>query len=187
MIFDAVVLAGGRGRRLGGADKAALDLAGTTSLDRVLAAVSDARTSVVVGPRRPTLPTQAPVRWTLEQPRHSGPASALRTGVAMTGAPMVVVLATDVPLVDASLVHDLVRAAHGHDGALLVDDDGRDQPLVGAYRRRALAGRPGRSLRAMLAPLDLLRLADDRRLSRDIDTADDLAEVRAQMAARLRG
>ena len=43
--FDAVVLAGGRAERLDGADKAALDVAGATLLDRALRAVAGARRS----------------------------------------------------------------------------------------------------------------------------------------------
>ena len=51
----AIVLAGGAGRRLGGADKAALDVGGRTLLERALAAVSGVPT-VVVGPARPLPP-----------------------------------------------------------------------------------------------------------------------------------
>ena len=50
----AVVLAGGAGRRMDGADKAALELDGATFLDRVLrAAAGVAGRLVVVGPPRP--------------------------------------------------------------------------------------------------------------------------------------
>ncbi|NJP68904.1 NTP transferase domain-containing protein, partial [Streptomyces spiramenti] len=44
--FDAVVLAGGAGRRLGGADKAAVRVGGRTLLDRVLTASRAARATV---------------------------------------------------------------------------------------------------------------------------------------------
>ncbi len=47
--YDAIVLAGGSGSRMDGADKASLTIAGTTLLDRVLAAVGGAATVVVVG------------------------------------------------------------------------------------------------------------------------------------------
>ena len=48
--FAAVVLTGGSGTRLGGADKAALVHAGRTLLEHALAAVSEAAQTVVVGP-----------------------------------------------------------------------------------------------------------------------------------------
>ncbi len=177
---DAVVLAGGRGRRLGGADKAMLDIAGRTSLQRVLDALGEVQRIVVVGPERDVT---TPVRWTREQPARSGPASALRAGIALTSAPVVVVLAADTPLVRGSTVRRLLDAIGTSDGALLVDGEGRDQPLVGAYRRSAVAGRPGSSLRWLLGGLDLNRLPDTEAVSLDVDTAADLARVRA----RLRG
>ncbi|MBT2472738.1 NTP transferase domain-containing protein, partial [Streptomyces sp. ISL-66] len=54
MTYDAIVLAGGAARRLGGADKPGLLVGGRPLLDRVLDACADARTTVVVGGRRPT-------------------------------------------------------------------------------------------------------------------------------------
>ncbi|MEE4545309.1 NTP transferase domain-containing protein [Streptomyces sp. V4-01] len=77
--YDAVVLAGGAARRLGGADKPALPVGGRMLLDRVLAACPGARATVVVGPRRPT---SRPVRWTREDPAGGGPLPALAAGLA---------------------------------------------------------------------------------------------------------
>ncbi|WP_374119938.1 NTP transferase domain-containing protein, partial [Streptomyces sp. LS1784] len=52
--YDAIVPSGGTARRLGGADKPGLTVGEATLLDRVLAACAGARTTVVVGPARPT-------------------------------------------------------------------------------------------------------------------------------------
>ncbi|MGO4426310.1 NTP transferase domain-containing protein, partial [Streptomyces sp. MCAF7] len=54
MTYDAVILAGGAARRLGGADKPALRVGARPLLDRVLDACRGAERTVVVGPRRPT-------------------------------------------------------------------------------------------------------------------------------------
>ncbi|MFI1091674.1 molybdenum cofactor guanylyltransferase [Streptomyces sp. NPDC020917] len=81
--YDALVLAGGAARRLGGTDKPALAVGGLMLLDRVLAACADARTTVVVGPRRPTA---RPVRWTREEPAGGGPLPALAAGLAALDA-----------------------------------------------------------------------------------------------------
>src|SRR5262247_3408692 len=50
--YDVIVLAGGGGRRLGGLDKAALQVGNRSLLDRVLDACGRADRIVVVGPRR---------------------------------------------------------------------------------------------------------------------------------------
>lgn len=172
----AVVLAGGRGERLGGVDKAALRFGGRTALDRVLDAVDAAQPCVVVGPQRPT---ERPVLWTVEDPPGEGPVAAVAAGVSLLPAEteVVVVLATDVPLIDAATVERLLTAADGHDGALLVDASGRDQYLLAAYAtgplRAALAPRP-RSLRELVSGLDLIRVPDDDGVARDADTWDDV-------------
>ena len=133
--FDAIVLAGGAGQRMGdprGTDKAGLDVGGITLLDRVLAAVADAQHCIVVGPRRPTA---RPVTFTVEEPAGSGPAAAIVHGLSLVDAATVVVLAADMPFA-ATAVPKLIDALAGvqADAAMLVDDAGRRQPLLAAYR-----------------------------------------------------
>ncbi|WP_345025363.1 molybdenum cofactor guanylyltransferase, partial [Streptomyces sedi] len=134
---EAVVLAGGAARRLGGVDKPAVRVGGRTLLDRVLAGCpADGPDPVVVGPRRRTA---RPVRWTREEPPGGGPLPALAAGLALTERPLVAVLAADLPFLDAATVPLLVAALPPDaDGVLLVDAEGRDQPLTAVYRAAAL-------------------------------------------------
>ncbi|WP_172385136.1 DUF6457 domain-containing protein [Streptomyces sp. MNP-20] len=148
--FDAVVLAGGRAARLGGADKPGVRVGGRALLDRVLTACSGATTTVVVAAPRPT---GRPVVWAREEPAGGGPLAALDAGLRHTAAELVVVLSADLPFLRAETVRGLVAAVGRADGALLTDPDGRDQPLVAVYRgavlRRELAriaaGAPARA------------------------------------------
>ena len=135
--FDAVVLAGGAARRLGGADKPGVRVGGRALLDRVLSACADAAVTVVVADPRPTA---RPVRWAREEPPGGGPVAALDAGLRHTTAPVVVVLSADLPFLDMATVRRLTAtlAASGAEGALLSDAEGRDQPLVAAYRADAL-------------------------------------------------
>ncbi|NUP21229.1 MAG: NTP transferase domain-containing protein, partial [Streptomyces sp.] len=135
--YDAVVLAGGGARRLGGVDKPALRVGGRALLDRVLAACADAHTTVVVADPRPTA---RPVIWARENPPGGGPLAALDAGLRHTTAEHVVVLSADLPFLDAGTVRRLLTALRTSDadGALLTDADGRDQPLVAAYRASAV-------------------------------------------------
>ncbi|HVM27863.1 MAG TPA: NTP transferase domain-containing protein [Mycobacteriales bacterium] len=183
--WDAVVLAGGGGRRLGGVDKPAVAVGGTTLLDRVLAALGGVGRTVVVGPPRPT---SRDVAWTREQPPGAGPAAALAAGLALVSAPAVVVLAADLPFLDTETVRALRTAAGGADGALLVDHEGREQLLAGCWRTtslRAAVERAGdltdRPLRAVLGGLDrrpVRVLRDGPAPWWDCDTPDDLRRAR---------
>jgi molybdopterin-guanine dinucleotide biosynthesis protein A len=189
-LHDAVVLAGGGARRLGGADKPAVRVGGRTLLDRVLAACADAAVTVVVADPRPTA---RPVRWVREDPPGGGPLAALEAGLRHTTADRVVVLSADLPFLAAPTVRGLLAAldATGADGALLTDGDGRDQPLVAAYRtpalRRELAAFTARHtaltglpLRRLTSGLDLTRVPDPV-ASFDCDTWDDIATARARI------
>ena len=186
--FDAVVLAGGAGSRLGGADKPEVVVAGRALLDHALAAVAGAARVVVVGPpalARPGVPT------VLEDPPGGGPVAGLAAGLAALGpgSDLVVVLACDVPGANA-LVPAVLAAAGSLDGARVVDPDGRPQHLLAAYRRAALdaalvdLGDPqGAAIRRLVAALRLVDVPDPGGLSADADT---WADVEA-LDVRLRG
>ncbi|PZS26970.1 MAG: molybdopterin-guanine dinucleotide synthase [Pseudonocardiales bacterium] len=137
--YDAVLLAGGRAERLGGVDKPALEVGGVTLLDRVLATVAGATRRIVVGPGG--YPTAAYIR-TGEQPPGGGPVAAVAAGLDHVSAPLVIVLAADLPFL-TSVTVDLLLAAvvPGVDAAVLVDDGDRDQLLVAAWRTAVLRSR----------------------------------------------
>lgn len=200
--FDAVVLAGGAARRFGGADKVLLPVAGTSMLDRVVAACVRAESVVVVGPERPVrVPPGMRLGWTRETPPGSGPLAAVAVGLGAGSAAVVVVLAADMPLLDAEVVRSLVAQLCRHpaddgddvrgegggdapvDAVLLLDADGRNQPLAGAYRRSALrrvlalVGDPrNQPMRLLTRNLRFATLPADR-AARDCDTPQELAEA----------
>ncbi|WP_327662562.1 MULTISPECIES: DUF6457 domain-containing protein [unclassified Streptomyces] len=207
--YDAIVLAGGGARRLGGADKPGVRVGGRALLDRVLHACAGARATVVVAePRR----TARPVVWAREDPPGGGPLAALEAGVrVLEAAPepvaeSIVVLSADLPFLGDRTVRGLLDAleAEGElggandgvngdaiDGALLADGDGRDQPLVAAYRYAALrrvlgelkaqhGDLTGLPLRLFTRNLRLTRITDPV-ASFDCDTWDDIAAARSRI------
>ncbi|MGN9907983.1 molybdenum cofactor guanylyltransferase [Phytohabitans sp. LJ34] len=169
--FAAIVLAGGAGRRLGGAAKPTLTVAGRSMLDRVLRAVPDAAPVVVVGATPAEPPTG--VITTVEDPPGSGPVAATAAGIALLprDAGDVALLAADLPFLTRAAVTRLRQrlAASTVDGALYVDGDGRRQLLCGVWRAPSLlapidrlaAGRglAGASMRALFAGLDVAEVA----------------------------
>ncbi|MGH8836758.1 MAG: molybdenum cofactor guanylyltransferase [Actinomycetes bacterium] len=188
--YDVVVLAGGAGRRLGGLDKAGLEVGNRSLLDRVLDAAGGADRTVVVGPRRDT---GRPVRWTREDPAGGGPVAGLAAGLPLTRAAVVVVLAVDIPFLTAAIVERLAAAAVDgrSDGAILTDSTGRDQPLTAAYRREALVRRlnelldpAGTAISAVIRELDLVRLPDVDAVSADCDTWEELERARVRASVR---
>ncbi|SFE01690.1 Molybdopterin-guanine dinucleotide biosynthesis protein A [Actinopolyspora alba] len=182
--FAGIVLAGGRGSRLGGRDKPAIRLSGLSLLDRTLDAVSDAEPIVAVGPRRST---GRPVRWTREAPPGGGPVAALSAGLAALPpcVSLVAVLAADHPWLSRDTLSRLLaalRRAPDSGGAVLVDTDDRPQWLVGVWRAvalgRALPEQPhGVALRGVLSPLHPLFVPAEQAETIDVDTPEDLART----------
>ncbi|MFI5841107.1 molybdenum cofactor guanylyltransferase [Catenuloplanes sp. NPDC051500] len=189
-----VVLAGGRGSRLGGVVKPGLAVGGRTMLSRVLDATAGWSPRVVVGPDAVPLPEG--VFRTVESPPGGGPVAGAAAGLstlveAAPEAGLVVLLAGDLPLLGADAVAALITAVRGTsdvDGACFVDPDGRRQLLCGVWRVAALAGSlagieadrgdvAGASMRALFAGLRVLEMSWDGAGAPpwfDCDTEEDL-------------
>ncbi|MBD8078706.1 molybdenum cofactor guanylyltransferase [Cellulosimicrobium arenosum] len=205
--FDAVVLAGGRASRLG-TPKPGLVVAGRPLLDHALAATSGARARVVVGPDDLADPERYAL--TREDPPFGGPVAGIAAGLAALPAtpddgpaPWVLVLACDVPQA-ATMVPLLLAALASPDGdgpgvdgsgadagadpvdAVRAVRGGRDQWLVGLYRRSALdaaverlradGGVDGAPAHRLLCGLVARTVEDDEGLTADVDTWQDAHE-----------
>ncbi|WP_134740662.1 NTP transferase domain-containing protein [Nocardioides sp. 503] len=182
--FSAVILAGGRAARLGGVDKASVEIAGRTLLAHAIDAVIDATELVVVGE---PVPTERPVTFTFESPRYGGPVAALLTGrdALLHRTPYLAVLAVDMPRLDTHTFRRLLTAAAAGtaDGAALVDPDGRRQLALVLDVGRLDAVRPGHEeqhdlpLHRLLSTLELVPVASVGQEHRDVDTWSDLRDL----------
>ncbi|GGO96304.1 hypothetical protein GCM10011612_06180 [Actinomyces gaoshouyii] len=192
--LDAVILAGGTARRLGGVSKPDVLLAGRRLLDHVLEGIGALRAgggipagrTVVVAPEGVALPAGA--LRALEDPPLGGPVAGIAAGLDTLAAgggtaaiaPVTAVLTCDAPGAPAALPALLraLRAAEsdaGVDGACARAGD-RAQYLLGAYRTPALRGAVapgGRPLRdvAVRRALGALRV---REVTGTADAAADL-------------
>ncbi|MCJ1672160.1 NTP transferase domain-containing protein [Rathayibacter sp. VKM Ac-2929] len=182
--FDAVVLAGGRGERLGGAAKPLLEHGGSTLLAHALAAVAGSRRVVVAGP--PELRGGVGAALLVqERPAFGGPVAGLAAALPLLAredaAGWIAVLAAD--LVDPAPALDrLLAAAAGPeaDALLAVDGDGRAQLLLGLHRRAALTAAvarlpevDGASVRALLAGLAVRLVEVPAGSTADVDDRAD--------------
>jgi molybdenum cofactor guanylyltransferase len=176
------VLAGGRGRRLGGA-KPLAELAGSPLIAHPLAAAAAAGLrAVVVAKRQAALPSlDVPVWEEPDEPVH--PLLGIVTALERAGGP-VVAIGCDQPFVGAEL---LARLAAGPEGA--VHAAGRLAPLPARYEvawlpalREALAAEA--PLRATLEALAPTAIAGDYAdVVAGVNTADELAAAERALAS----
>jgi molybdopterin-guanine dinucleotide biosynthesis protein A len=188
--WTALVLAGGRGSRLGNDDKAAITIAGTSTLDHLIGSLPNFVPVVVVGPERPT---PRMVTFLREWPIYGGPVAAVAFGLGAVTTPVTALLGVDMPWA-GRLATQLIAEFKSCDSAALVPVDGSGfrQRLCAVVRTEALRaallelGDPyGRSLRDLLLLLDVHeRPLDETEVGWvfDIDTPDDLRKARSTPA-----
>lgn len=164
---SGVVVAGGRSRRFGAADKAFAAVAGRSLLERVLDALAPAVDELVVNcrqaqRRRVTACLDGfvlPTRVATDPTPDGGPLAGLATGLDAATGRTVVAASCDRPGLDPGVVAALCRRAGATDAAAVVPRlDGHPQPLCAAYDREP-------ALRAAEAAL----AADERRLRALLD------------------
>ncbi len=190
--FDAIIVAGGSGRRLGGVDKALLEVDGVSLLERVLAGAEPAQRVIVVGPTRPIGGER--VIWCRELPPGGGPVAGLAAGLLEARAEVVLTLAVDLPWIAPavpSLRATLGAATHRADpadpntpaAAVLVDESGRPNYLAAAWRRLALIDAiatldqvDGAALRTVFDAVRWVGVPDRDGWGRDIDQPGDLPD-----------
>ncbi len=177
------VLAGGAGRRVGGA-KATAPLLGEPLIARPLRAMGAVLGDVVVVAKADTeLPFLGDVAVLVEpsEPRH--PAVGILRALERAGERGVLVCACDMPFVDASTVAALV-------GALGVASAGGElQPLLGFYgvdTRDALerGASAGASMRAIVAALEPLAIEVGQEVAFNVNTPEELARAEEILLGR---
>jgi molybdopterin-guanine dinucleotide biosynthesis protein A len=195
----ALLLAGGRASRLGGADKPGITIGGRSLVATVASAAAGAGAGriVIVGQARPDLAGEvaasgsAPiVEFTSEQPPGAGPVPALRAGLARIPEPWLLLLAADLPFLSAGHLRELLAAAvrQATAGAMFADGQGRPQWLISCWRsavvRSALDSYGGASLGGVLGPLRPAEVTISQQPGQpppwmDCDTSADVAAAAA--------
>jgi molybdopterin-guanine dinucleotide biosynthesis protein A len=191
-----VVLAGGRGRRLGGG-KAVAQLCGRPMISYPLAALQAVLPEVAVLAKAetelPSLPSRTAL-WSESEPLQH-PLVGLRTALELAAGRTVLVCAVDLPLVSPALVRRLAFDRPESETAVVTARGGAIQPLLGRYSVRALeslrAAGPETSLRQAVGALEpqLLEVGDPLELF-NVNTPADLARAAAllcgpELSARL--
>ena len=192
-----VIVAGGRGRRLGQGPKALARCAGRTLLERAWETASSVCDEVVVAaPRQVALPVASGVRVD-DVEGGTGPLAGLVAGLRARPHERAIALAVDLPLLRRAML-ELLLARLGDRSAVLPAPGGIPQPLSAVYSGTATAGleralvQGERSVTAAAMALDPV-LVGDAELERvsggaadflNVNTPADLLEAERMLAER---
>jgi molybdopterin-guanine dinucleotide biosynthesis protein A len=186
----AAILTGGRARRLGGRDKSALILGTTTVLQRQITALRAVTGSIMLVTGAGRGDAASGLTVVRDVVPAAGPLGGIYTAIRASGDDLTLVVACDLPFLDASFLARLVAEAAGVDVAVPRTADGI-HPLCAVYAASAaepIRRRLARGDRAVIEALADLRVREmqpdqiapydpDGRLLLNINTPDDYARA----------
>lgn len=134
-----IILAGGAARRMGGRNKALLEVGGVPILERILRVLKPLCWEVLLVAKDPETFRRwgDRVRLIHDQEPLASPAVGLRCGLAASSLDYNLVVGTDLPFLDGTFLGELCRRARGYDACLPRWRD-RPEPLLAVYHRRCL-------------------------------------------------
>lgn len=137
---SAIILAGGKSTRLG-RDKASEPLLGVVLLQRVVSRIEGVAAEVVIvkarGQTLPAISSLRSLKVVEDLYPETGPLGGIYTGLVACSHQYAIALATDMPLVQAGLIAELVRQADGHDVVIPVSEE-YPQPLCSVYSKACI-------------------------------------------------
>ncbi len=189
-----VVLAGGRGRRIGG-DKAGLELGGRPLASYPVAALQSAGLDVTLVLRENQAPPEGLERLTIvrDEVEGAGPLAGLQAVLNSMPGEWALVVSCDQPFIRVNLLHGLLSRIHDADADVILARVGdRLQPMPGLYRKTCL---PAVQLALDGGDLAIRDLLDDLRVTElggeeldsldpehvsffNVNTPEDLANAR---------
>lgn len=193
-VVAAAIVAGGQGRRLGGANKGALLVGGRSILERQRAVLAPLFSRILFISNRPELPPAGMLAIADRGPPGRGPLAGLDAALAalLPDEQAVVCVGGDMPLITAKVL-ELLRDTATAAQAVVPRIGPHSEPLLARYGRTAAptiaAALAANALKTtdVLTRLDVhwldeasLRAVDPQLLSlENVNTPDDLARIDA--------
>ena len=176
------ILAGGKGSRMGGADKSSLILGGYTFMERILhtmdffdrVLISSNGPLSVPYPRIPDIHTDI------------GPLGAVHALLSACETEHLFTVPCDTPLLDRETVFEMYLSLTEEDDAVVLRCSGRDYPVIGIYRKRVLTAvesviREGRySMKRLLDSISVryFDISDENRVL-NVNSPEDYRHLKA--------
>ncbi|MGL4577614.1 MAG: molybdenum cofactor guanylyltransferase MobA [Shewanella xiamenensis] len=131
--IDAVILAGGLARRMGGDDKGLVELNGKAMIEHTIERIKPQVKEILINANR-NQTRYAEFGFTVLSDEHTGflgPLAGMITAMGHTQADYLLVVPCDCPLLPRDLVARLLASIEANDAELAVASDGeREQPVV---------------------------------------------------------
>ncbi|MDO9516685.1 MAG: molybdenum cofactor guanylyltransferase [Methanosarcinaceae archaeon] len=195
---SALILAGGRSRRMGFKEKALLSIGNKTILEHVIDALDGVVDEIIIS-MRDVSQQELLNDYTrghdvvLDKFADVGPLSGILEGLKTAKGEYVFVVACDMPYINIDVVELLFKRAEGHDAALPVWENENLEPMHAVYRTSPMAVETENAIlrneRFVLAPVfrmkdlvfvkidEIRELDTDLRTFVNVNTPDDVEKL----------
>ncbi len=139
--ITAAILAGGAGRRVGGADKGLLEWQGKALVEHAIARIAPQVERIIISANRnPQRYAQFGFPVVADRlPGHPGPLAGIAAALAATADDWLLCVPVDLPLLPMDLAERLLRSALAHGGPVAVAHDGERRQVLCVLLARSLA------------------------------------------------
>jgi molybdenum cofactor guanylyltransferase len=196
---SALIFGGGRATRLGGVNKALLEVGGMRIIDRILSALRPLADETVLLTNDDALHAWSGLRLVYDAEPHAGVLPALAAGFAEAAGAVCLAVACDMPFVSTRVFEYLLRLqAETHADVVIPRTAGYLEPMHAVYRRstagNAIRAALERGEQRMVSYFGAVQVrevgeAEWRSLDPDglaffnVNTPEDLAEARRRAQA----
>ena len=138
MSYSALILAGGRGSRLGFREKALIEIKGKPLISFVIESLGKVVDEIIISVRDEAqgelLKSMFPdIRYAYDRYENTGPLAGILSGLSICKDEYCFIAACDMPFINEKAVNLLFSKCRDHDAAIPRRDDGFLEPLHAVY------------------------------------------------------
>ncbi len=153
----ALILNGGRARRMGGVDKSSIEVEGRSIVQRQVQILRNRFDDIAMVGDAIELPKDLALQGIADRVGGQGPVDGIAAGLAWSPHPWLFVLASDMPYPSLPLLDALLEARREDCNLVCVLSGDRAQPLFALYHQRLLPLLDARLEEGLLRASDLVR------------------------------
>lgn len=197
MSYSALILAGGKGSRLGYKEKALMDINGKPLIAYVIEALEKVVDNIIISVRnkaqgellKPYLPGY---RFAYDVHKNIGPVAGILSGLTLCEDEYCFIAACDMPFINDNVIKMLFEKSEHYDAAIPRWDDGFLEPLHAVYRCKPMIRETKKAIgngeTIILAPIfklnvnyigieEIKNIAPDLRTFMNINTPEDMQQI----------
>ena len=184
MAYSAIILAGGKGKRMGYREKALMAINGKPLISYVIEGLEKVVDNIILSVRDKAqgelFDTVLPgYTYAFDKYENTGPLAGILSGLSVCRDEYCFIAACDMPFINENVVKMLFKGSVNHDAAIPRREDGFLEPLHAVYRCKPMIFETRKAIkngeRIILAPIQKLRvnyveMEDIRKIDPDLRT-----------------